>query len=286
MIISQGKTPEVPVVLSFVDSVDTQGKSVDKTGDKGITSRATSSAAQKVILFNDTSAWYHWGCTGTSLALKEGIEKLGLTLQAVPINETSKLKVPEVQEFESVEKYEQFCAENSKIATAIQEADAVVITGEGTIHGVRGPKALLYIAHIAKNFFGKHVEIINHSAYPYSDPSQFTRLLEDAATQGEQSKAHKKLEEAQKKLTEGQTVYRNVYGDVDFVAIREPLSKQEMEKINITSTLSFDCLPLYIRDHYHTQNKITHKKPNKHLSFQGEPDSPKRNKNTYANTSI
>jgi hypothetical protein len=27
-------------------------------------------ASQTVVLFNDTSAWYHWGCTGTSTALK------------------------------------------------------------------------------------------------------------------------------------------------------------------------------------------------------------------------
>lgn len=31
----------------------------------------------KVLVVNDTTDWYHFGCTGTSLALKNEIAKLG-----------------------------------------------------------------------------------------------------------------------------------------------------------------------------------------------------------------
>ena len=70
-------------------------------------------ANQKVVLFNDTSAWYHWGCTGTSTALKEGIQGLGLDIQAVPINVTYALKeVPQFEEFNDLQKFDRFCEEN------------------------------------------------------------------------------------------------------------------------------------------------------------------------------
>src|SRR3984893_9959729 len=100
-------------------------------------------ASPKVVLFNDTSAWYHWGCTGTSTALKEGILELGFDIQAVPINVTYALKeVPQFEEFNDLQKFDQFCKENRDTIEAIQNAVAVVITGEGTIHDLRaGPKA-------------------------------------------------------------------------------------------------------------------------------------------------
>ena len=35
----------------------------------------------KVLIINDTTDWYHFGCTGTSLALKSEIEKLDIKLE-------------------------------------------------------------------------------------------------------------------------------------------------------------------------------------------------------------
>ncbi|CCB85174.1 putative uncharacterized protein [Parachlamydia acanthamoebae UV-7] len=209
-------------------------------------------ANQKVVLFNDTSAWYHWGCTGTSTALKEGIQELGFDIQAVPINVTYALKqVPQFEEFNDLQKFDQFCEENRETIEAIQNAVAVVITGEGTIHDLRsGPKALLYLAHISKKFFEKHVEIINHSAYPKDDPGLSACFLENFEIEKER---------AERELEQAQAIYRTIYAELDFIAIREPVSQDEMRKINIASTLSFDCLPLYIRDHYRTKKRIKEK---------------------------
>jgi polysaccharide pyruvyl transferase WcaK-like protein len=124
----------------------------------------------------------------------------------------------------------------------------VVITGEGTIHDLRaGPRALLYLAHISRVFFGKHVEIINHSAYPKDDPSLSALFLPNFGPEKER---------AERELKFAQEVYAAAYAKLDFIAIREPLSHNAMKKIGISSTLSFDCLPLYIRDHYHTPKLV------------------------------
>lgn len=199
-------------------------------------------AGQKAILFNDTSTWYHWGCTGTSLALKEGIEKAGFTLRTVPIYMVKLLKnVPAVEEFDNPDKFEQFCKDNKEFVQAMQEADAILITGEGTMHGLHeGPKALLYIAHISKVFLGKHVEILNHSAYPYTNPKLAYLWQSEAQPPSITAEEQKQFE---RKLKKGQEVYQKIYANLDFAAIREPISQEQMQQLGIYSTLSFDCLP-------------------------------------------
>ncbi|MFZ0565702.1 MAG: polysaccharide pyruvyl transferase family protein [Chlamydiales bacterium] len=200
-------------------------------------------SSPKLTLLNDTSSWYHWGCSGTSTALKERMQQLGYEVNAVPINTIYALKsVPSFEAFDDHESYTQFCEQNREILEKIQSADAVVITGEGTIHDLRtGPMHLLYLAHVAKKFFGKHVEIINHSAYPNDDP-----IL------SKEKKSEKERERARH-------IYRTIYSEVDFIAIRESQSRKEMEKIGIHSTLSFDCLPLYIKEHYFTPKVVKEK---------------------------
>lgn len=209
-------------------------------------------AAPKAILFNDTSAWYHWGCTGTSTALKEHIEKLGFELKSAPITTTySLLEVPPFEEFDSLERFDLFQKANENIFKQIQKSDAVVITGEGTIHDLRaGPKALLYLAHISKKFLNKHVEIINHSAYPKDDPFLSADFLKNFQVE---------KEKADQELLQAQVFYKTIYNELDFIAIREPLSQEAMNHIGVSSTLSFDCLPLYIQDHYSNPKKVEEK---------------------------
>lgn len=206
-------------------------------------------AVPKVVLFNDTSAWYHWGCTGTSRALKEYIQRLGFEIEAVPIATTySLLEVPPFEEFDTIERFNLFQKSNEKVFDQIQNSDIVVITGEGTIHDLRaGPRALLYLAHISKKFLNKHVEIINHSAYPKDDPLLSADFLKNFQTEREKS---------EQELMQAQFIYRSIYNELDFVAIREPFSREVMHDIHVSSTLSFDCLPLYIKDHYSEPKKV------------------------------
>ena len=60
-------------------------------------------------------------------------------------------------------------------------------------------------------------------------------------------------------LEQAQSIYKLPMTNLDFVAIRESFSLEEMEKIGIQALLSFDCLPLYIRDHYHRPKQIQEK---------------------------
>lgn len=208
--------------------------------------------APKAILFNDTSAWYHWGCTGKSTALKEHIQKLGFQLEAIPITVTySLLEVPPFEEFDSLEKFYHFQKVNEDVVQKIHKTDVVIIAGEGTIHDLRsGPKALLYLAYISKKFFNKHVEIVHQSVYPKDDVFLSRDFLDNFQVEKEKS---------EKNLFKAQIIYSTIFNLMDFVAIREPFSQETMSRIGVSSTLTFDCLPLYIRDHYFTKKDVQDK---------------------------
>lgn len=178
-----------------------------------------------VALLNDTSAWYHWGCTATSCAIHKRIRQLGFDLSAVPILAT--YQVPTVPatlgQFDDPRFFQQACSENPAIFRAIQSADVLVINGEGTIHHTTRPCiVLLYAAHAAKRYLGKPVHVINHSAYP-------SHTLESADWPA-------------------RCLYQVAYRDLDFVAIREHRSREIMQRLGIASQLSFDCLPLTLAE--------------------------------------
>ena len=76
---------------------------------------------------------------------------------------------------------------------------------------------------------GKHVEIINHSIYPQDNLSIDDRNIIN--------------------------LYKLVYDAIDFAAIREPLSYNLARKIGIRAIESFDCSPIYIKNHYTPDRK-------------------------------
>ncbi len=45
-----------------------------------------------IVLLNDTYSWYNWGCTGTSMAIRNMIRATGVSLTCVPIKYTYTLK--------------------------------------------------------------------------------------------------------------------------------------------------------------------------------------------------
>ncbi len=127
-----------------------------------------------------------------------------------------------------------FIKHNSSLINLIKQHDAIIFNGEGTLHGLnQAPVSLLYVAYIAKKIFNKHVEILNHSAYP-----QHNTLIGN---------------------TQEAAIYKLVYDNIDFASIREPVSFNTMKKLNIKAVESFDCMPLYIRDNYIKSN-IKHSK--------------------------
>lgn len=173
----------------------------------------------RVLLLNDTENVYHWGCYGTSRAIKDQICSKGATeIDSFPVTETHLLsQVPERTADFADRRW--FCATYPELADRLDRCDAVVINGEGTLHGYKnGPRALLYLAYASKHFFGKRVFLINHSCYP---KSRRPRVID---------------------------YYRAAYSSCDYVAAREGRSTLIIERtLGVKCVTAFDSLPLSIQ---------------------------------------
>ncbi len=188
--------------------------------------RYITDASPTVLLLNDTTDWYHWGCTGTSTAIRAQLENLELAIESVAISLLNKITpLPDsIEKFDSEDFFQLFCKQNEQLIKSIANADIIVINGEGTLHGT-GTQALrlLYLAYIARLAFGKPVHIVNHSCYP-EDRDAITDTLSNA-------------------------LYKKVYQQVSSIAIREPVSAALLQQLGLPVIQSFDCLPLYIDAH-------------------------------------
>lgn len=181
----------------------------------------------QALLINDTSAWYHWGCTCTSLAIHEQLRRKWHSVESVPIARTHNLaSLPQtIEQFDDEATFTLFRTVHRDIIDRIEDCDAVHVNGEGTLHDTgTAAVGLLYLAYIAKKRFGKAVHIMNHSCYP----DDTSRVKEDPAY----------------------ALYRKVYSEVDHVAVREPVSARLLAEMGIDATTSFDCLPLFLDQHY------------------------------------
>ena len=182
---------------------------------------------RRVVLLNDTSNWYHWGCTGTSTAIHQAISGMDFAIEGVAIKGIYDLKHTPTssEDFDDRTFFDAFASDNRWIIQGIKDADIVVINGEGSLHGLStNTLNLLYLAYTSKRYLGKKVQIINHSCYPEISPE-----VND---------------------TEAWAIYRKVYSVIDFAAVREPVSFELLRRAGIPVHRSFDCLPLYITANY------------------------------------
>ena len=189
--------------------------------------------APTALFVNDTSNWYHWGCTATSCVIRGKLKEIGYAVDAVGIQQVTNIQpcVEQVEDLDSDSFFERFVVDNRELMDQLASHDLIVINGEGSLHGTSITSlSLLYIAYIAKQRFGKNVQIINHSCYPAE-----SALWQDS------------VEFA---------LYKQVYSVLDYVAIREPVSRRLLADGGITSALSFDCMPLYV-ERYRDQLTIT-----------------------------
>lgn len=187
---------------------------------------AGSQTSRSTLLLNDTSAWYHWGCSCTSIALNEGLRGTGtslnsvgllMTLDAAPLPET-------IERFDGPTFFKRLRRSHGWLVDAISDADRIVINGEGTLHGT-GEQAigLLYLAWLAMTRFERPVSIVNHSVYPLDGP-----CADEAAAVA---------------------IYRAVYERLERAVVREPVSAAVLQAMGVDCDLGFDCLPLYVRHH-------------------------------------
>lgn len=178
----------------------------------------------KVLLLNDTSDWYHWGCTGTSQAIKEEILRRGHDLNSIPINytTTNACQPKYAEDYQSNDFYNKACHENQALFDTISDADIIVINGEGTIHhNNEAVNRLFYLSYVASTRLNKRVQIINHSSYPeVAREPKFVPIFQ---------------------------LYKIIYSTLDYIAIREHISHRLLSLMKIDCTLSFDCLPLSIK---------------------------------------
>lgn len=191
-------------------------------------SKGIPSHFKRALLLNDTSSWYHWGCTCTSGALLKQLVDMGYTTDSVTIQDCQAIVYSPntIEDMHSVDFQTQFIEKNAAIIDKLQSCDVVVLNGEGSMHGASSPVLTqLMLVKIAKEVFGKVVHIINHSCYP--DDS-------DKLTDTPISK-----------------LYQSIYEKMDSVAVREPISTALMTEMGIDVIQSFDCLPLYMQ-----QNQI------------------------------
>jgi polysaccharide pyruvyl transferase WcaK-like protein/Flp pilus assembly protein TadD len=198
----------------------------DRVPAKGLSTAKRAVPARRAILLNDTSYWYHWGCTCTSLALHQGLQAAGYVVESVPITVVQGLPgLPcSVDDFDSEQVFNDFCAKNPMLLEQLGRGDIIVANGEGTLHGA-GPAAvaLLYLIHVAKRWLGKNTQVINHSCYPSDQDTPNSAIVEE--------------------------LYRKVYTGLDRVVVRESGSSAALAKLGVTAEEGFDCLPLFADTH-------------------------------------
>jgi polysaccharide pyruvyl transferase WcaK-like protein len=170
---------------------------------------------------------YHWGCTATSTAIVEELERRGYAVHRVPISGLYRLREGPASpdEFDDPDVFRRFTLANPWLWRELLPVDQVVVNGEGSLHGLNDyVLKLLYVAYAAKRWLSKRVQIVNHSCYP------------DGAREPADSEAWR--------------LYRKVYGAMDHVVVREPSSHALLERAGVASTLGGDCLPLHVRAHH------------------------------------
>jgi polysaccharide pyruvyl transferase WcaK-like protein len=179
------------------------------------------------LLVNDTSQWYHFGCSCTSLAIHAQLRAHAQSVRSLPIHRINRLtNLPRgVEELDDDGVFAGFAAAHGDIVAALESADKIYVNGEGTLHGLTpGAVGMLYLMHIAKTRFGRPVDLINHSCYPDD-----TATAKDGAAFA---------------------FYRKVYEALDYVAVRESVSAALVRQMGIASAAaSFDCLPLFVAAH-------------------------------------
>lgn len=181
---------------------------------------------RSVLLLNDTSSWYHWGCSCTSMALASRLRANGATrLDSLPIYNSNELaSVPDPGDWLDASALSEFERNNMGLVAAIQAADSVVVNGEGTLHGMSSSATnLLFLVNLAARVLEKPTQIINHSVYPNSA--------------------------GETESTQATNLYQEIYAALSACVIRETRSSDVASALGIEHVQGFDCLPLFVEDH-------------------------------------
>ena len=163
-----------------------------------------------------------------SLAIKNELKKYGTLLKSYTVADAWQDTMQDlntIDDFDKDDIFDFWCSHHTELIERIKQADICVFNGEGTLWGWNcriATKNLLYLIYILKTRYQKTVYVINHSCFPIWSPYDV--------------------------LTPVCDIYRKVYSIVDFCAVRDVYSLAILNKIGVSATLSFDCLPLYVQN--------------------------------------
>lgn len=178
---------------------------------------------RSALILNFTGNTYHYGCFGTSYEIYERLLEKGYYVNYATVRATHGLPLSPLsgETFADPQFANKYMAANSPLTFAMEEADIIVVNGEGTLHRIsKGSLSLLYQIFFATRVLKKDTYLINHSCYPTGTLEQNPGL---------------------------EHFYKEVLQSVKGFVAREPDSKSFYDRANLESLQGFDSLPLYCK---------------------------------------
>jgi len=194
---------------------------------------ANSKKKKRAFLINDTGAAFTWGHYASMQGIKSVLEKKNYDVEDLSTIALNWFPVgkPTLQDFDDRRFLAYWRYKNPTLFYAIEQSDQIIINGESMMNGLSDTALyMLYLAYIAKQFFGKKVSIINHSVFPEDKPS---------------------LSDPQKLA-----FYHKVYTKLDACVVRDQISYDILRSINIPCTLGMDTALLWLSDYLESKPKI------------------------------
>lgn len=157
------------------------------------------------------------------MEIRKTLEGRGYTVDALSAVDITKASSPPRNNAQvtSPDFAKAFLNANASIKDQYENADVVVVNGEGSLHGA-GQTAftLLFLIHLAKEIFEKPVHAINMSLFP-ADTGE-----PDDALDG---------------------FYADILRGAKYLAVREPLSYKTAQRLGLNVVQAFDSLPRYLK---------------------------------------
>jgi polysaccharide pyruvyl transferase WcaK-like protein len=178
---------------------------------------------RSALILNFTGNTYHYGCFGTSYEIYEQLLEKGYYVNYATVRATHGLPLTPVsgETFMDPQFANKYMASNSPLTFAMEEADIIVVNGEGTLHRIsKGSLSLLYQIFFATRVLKKDTYLINHSCYPTGTLEQNPGL---------------------------EHFYKEVIQSLKGIVAREPHSKSFYDRVGLNSFQGFDSLPLYFK---------------------------------------
>ncbi len=174
----------------------------------------------RILMVNfPTEIYSNWGCAASSQALGSLVKRKypGAEIRKEPIfweKNPEEISTP-LNPLDLDEYFDKWVAGDPEFFRNYKWADMIIVDGEGTLHDFPDmenhpePLRILARAYGAKRKFGKKVEIVNHTVSFVEN--EFHPLI------------------------------NKVYNSVDYVSVREPLSKEFLNSIGVDAVLASDA---------------------------------------------